>query len=130
MDNRRKADAAWADSNKKLLEAMKRNDWQEMSGLYFEQALRLFEDGKPHFDVAQEARKAELRWYQVIGAVQVQILTTRDKSCPSCRTLEGKQFNTGEALAQMPIPNPACDTWKDQGHEHGWCRCVYVAVIA
>ena len=129
-EQRRTADAAWADLNKTLLAAMKRSDWQEMSGLYFEQALQLFEEGKPHFNVAQEARTAELQGYLSSGVVaQVQIITTRDKSCPSCQTLEGRQFTIEEALAQMPIPNPVCDTWKDEAHTNGWCRCLYVPVL-
>ena len=69
---------------------MKRNDWEEMNRVSFEQALQLFEEGKPHFEVAQEARRAELRPYHSSGTPEVKILTTQDQSCSACQTFEGR----------------------------------------
>ena len=128
-ERRKKSDVAWADLNKKLHEAMGRSDWHEMNMLYFQQALQLFEEGRAHLRIAQESRKAALRRYQADGMNSVEILTAGDESCPSCQALQGKRLTVEEALAEMPIPNPTCTMWKDEGQEAGWCRCLYVAVI-
>ncbi|MDP2949452.1 MAG: hypothetical protein Q8P22_07930 [Chloroflexota bacterium] len=128
--HRRQKDESWAALNRQLQEAMRRSDWQEMSGLYFQMASQLFEEGRESFRLARLARECKLKAYQESGVVEVvQILACLAESCPACRALHGKRFAIKQALQEMPIPVETCSTWKEEGRTHGWCRCHYAAVI-
>lgn len=98
-------------------------DWHQQKMLHFERALWLFQAGRPHLEEARQSRRAELRGIASEG------LTTRVRvlggECAECAKLDGRVFTIEEALASLPIPCRACETW-DEGRG-GWCRCLYQA---
>lgn len=97
--------------------------------LYFEQALQLWQEGKPFFKVAQESRRAQLRAYAE-SIDTVEIIDAGESSCPACRALHGKKLSIKQALEEMPIPVATCTTDAGEfGQQQGWCRCDYVPVI-
>ena len=115
-------DIVWAILNERLLSAMKKNDWQEMKMLYWQQGRLLYEEGKEFFRLLQEAARCELRGYQSSGIVKkVEILTAGDQSCDKCNALNGIVFTIEKALEIMPIPVKDC--------ENGWCRCCYSPIV-
>ena len=124
---RREADRRWADFNRQLLEAMRRNDWGAMAGIHFEQAFQLWREGKAFFHVLQEAAKAHLRMY---SEYEVEISVAGDNACHACRALRGKKLSVTEALKEMPIPVASCTTDINEfGQRQGWCRCLYRPII-
>lgn len=128
---RRAADQRWAELNRRLVEAMKANDWGAMSSIYFEQALQLWREGKTFFHILQEAKRSGLRNYLRSELGMVQIITAHDESCCSaCLTLDGKKLSVTEAIREMPIPVANCTTDVHEfGQQQGWCRCDYLPVI-
>lgn len=105
-----------------LHEAMQRPDWQRMSLIYRLQASQLFDEGRPHIHLQQEAERASLmheaqsEWAKG-EKIKVEISTMNDaRRCRYCAANEGKYIPIAEAIRTLPVPNEAC--------EHGWCRCV------
>lgn len=100
----------------------------------FSQALRLFEQGKPHLQALQEHHRLALKKHEASGVVKaVEILTAGKDSCPACRRLQGKRFTIKQALKEMPLPVRGCTNWltKDdiEAGRTGWCRCTYISVL-
>jgi hypothetical protein len=112
-------DVFWALATDAARQAQEREDWDRLRSIYWGQARFLYEDGRPHFHLLQEAARARLLSYAQSGAVHhVTISTAAGDGCPACARLEGTTFTIAEALDLMPIPNPSC--------EDGWCRCTWV----
>lgn len=106
-----------------LARAKTANDWHQQKMLHFERALWLFQAGRPHLEEARQSRRAELRGVASEGlTARVRVL---GGECAECAGLDGRVFTIEEALATLPIPCPACETW-DEGRG-GWCRCLYQA---
>jgi ssDNA-binding Zn-finger/Zn-ribbon topoisomerase 1 len=116
-------DIHWAILNRRNIEAMRSSNWSQSAGLYFEMALICHEEGKAFFHLLQEHSRCQLRSCQQLGIENVEILTTGNQSCPRCRSLQGKVFNIGQALLEMPIPVRDCEYWD------GWCRCEYLPCV-
>ncbi len=122
------ADKEWAALNKKLVKAMKGNDWDELKMTYFDMAMFCYDEGRSFFHLLEEARKAELRGYQQSPVVtRVSIMTSKSGSCAQCVQLHGKKYSIEDALETMPIPVKDCAM--DLGTGGGWCRCVYTPLI-
>lgn len=51
---------------------------------------------------------------------------TREDSCASCSEFDGTVVAISEALASMPLPNPACTFHLHEGSP-SFCRCHYEA---
>ena len=110
--------------------ALAERDWQTASQAYFGLASIQFEEGKEHYQEAQEAHKCDLLSKREAGIKKVEILTCDDERvCDECRTLEGKVFAVGTALKRMPLPGQHCKDGSDKNPHGGRCRCVYVAVL-
>ena len=117
MPRQKSSDKKWADLNKRLLDAMQRNDWQEMKNIYFEQVLLLQKEGRDTFKYIEETVRSELHQYQNREIEQVGILIAGD-ACSACKLLVGTVFSVSEALEQGVIPVEDC--------EKESCRCSYV----
>ena len=89
----------------------------------------LFEEGRDHYNLALESRKAKLMAYRQSDISRVRILTAGDKACPECKVFEGRKLSIDEALQEMPIPVRHCTKWKDENEYGGLCRCIYSPVI-
>ena len=110
--------------------AMQAGDLQSLQSAYQQQANILFVEGRPHFHVAQEARRAELMSLLELDVAGVKVMTSDDERvCAHCQSLDGKVFTIQEALEAMPIPGPNCTDGSEQNPHGGRCRCGYVAVI-
>ena len=117
MPRKRSGDKKWAEMNRKLLDAMQRNDWQEIKNIYFEQVLLLQKEGRDTFKYIEETVKSELHQYQNREIEQVGILIAGD-ACPACKSLVGTVFSVSQALEKNIIPVADC--------KNEFCRCSYV----
>jgi hypothetical protein len=122
-------DAEWKRLHNLVKEGKRSSDWQGIKIAHFSQALMLFNKGRDHHSLALASRQAELQHYRSIGIEKVSILGSGDASCGECRQLDGTEFGVGEALALLPIPVHACDTWTDRNEHGGWCRCIYSPIF-
>jgi hypothetical protein len=115
MPRSKSNDKKWNEFNKKLLNAIKKNDLHEMHTIYFEQAMLLKEEGGDSFPLLEQSIKSGL--YKEQNFEQVEILVAVD-SCETCKVLGNKQFTIDEAVKKNPLPVAEC------GNES--CRCTYV----
>jgi len=123
-------DVLWGLSNYLLQEYIKKDDWQEIKMIYFNQALFLHEQGKDCFYILKEVARCELIILEKLDYFKrVEILTCNDQSCPECQKLSGKVFTIEQALKEMPIPVKECTCKLNPKALGGWCRCMYVSVI-
>ncbi len=108
----------WGLLNMKKSIAARKDDWQEVKIITWEQSRLLYLLGENFFPLLQEAMKHELLGCQRIGVKKVKILTSKDdRTCEKCASQDGMAFTIDEALEKMPIP-VKCDN--DE-----MCRCVY-----
>ena len=115
-------DVFWDIAVSKLQTAMRLADWQRMGFIYFSQALFLYDSGKPHMRLLQEAAKCELRSLEESGLSQASILAIEPPGgCAICWAAHDRRFTISDALTKMPVPNPRCT--------NGWCRCTWLAVL-
>lgn len=122
-------DVIWGVFNDLAIKMMKKTpvDYEQLSGLYFSQALFLYEDNKPFFKVLQESNKMFLIRYQQMGVNKVEIPSYND-SCEHCRKNGGRVLTIKQALKEMPIPKEGCTHELEKG-KPGWCRCMYQPVL-
>jgi hypothetical protein len=107
----------WNAFNRKLLNAIKKNDLHKMHTVYFEQAMMLKDEGCDSFPALEQSIKSGL--YKEQNFEQLEILIAVD-SCDTCKSLGGKLFTIEEAVQQKLLPVAGC------GHEA--CRCTYLPV--
>lgn len=113
-------DVFWQLANEFAVRAMKSNDWHALSMVYWQQARLLYEEGKPHLDLAREASKASLQRYAHDGFVkQVEILCN---CCELCERDAGRKMSVQDAMEQLPIPH-------EESANDGWCICLWVPVV-
>lgn len=123
--------SSFKDLNRQLLNQMKHNDFQGMKMTYLQMAYEEAQSNKPFLKLLQEAHKSELQRYQQTGLItKVKILTAgKGNACSHCYELEGKIYDIGTALMEMPIPHPDCQFHIRKDADQGWCRCSYIAVL-
>ncbi|USN53814.1 MAG: hypothetical protein H6760_01435 [Candidatus Nomurabacteria bacterium] len=122
------SDIKWGLWNKRLQEAMKRNDFSELSGIYFQMALRLHESGKDSFKLQGQAQKMFLFKEKQSGVVSSVEVFSRD-GCEECKKINGKKFVIFEALKLMPLPVQSCTNKLNKNAPNGWCRCTFLPFI-
>lgn len=111
-------DRQWRELGRRLREAAKRSDWQQMESIYREQATFLRREKRDSFQVSYQAMRCNLMHAKSQGVTGVRISTSRDdRTCEKCRALEGMAFTIDEAIGKMPLPVKC--------NEEDWCRCVY-----
>ena len=127
---RERRNEEWKRLSELVRVAMQAGDLQSLKSAYQQQANILFVEGRPHFHIAQEARRAELMSFLEIDIARVEVMTSDDERvCAHCQSLDGKVFTIKEALDTMPIPGPYCTDGSEQNPHGGRCRCVFGAVI-
>ncbi len=102
-------------------------NYGELSRLYFDEALFLYETDKPFFKALQESNRMTLMNYQQRGVHKVEIPAC-DDSCEHCRKHGCRTLNVNRALRDMPIPRKDCTHELIKG-KPGWCRCSYMCSI-
>lgn len=118
------SDLQWAASNAILQEAIKRNDVEAMTSIYWNQAIFLHREGRDCSHVKEALNRVRLHEYLKEGvADSVEIITCKEASCEACRKLEGKILSIKDALEQKPLPCKECSFEQENGF--GWCRCLY-----
>ncbi|MYC38259.1 MAG: hypothetical protein F4X66_15300 [Chloroflexi bacterium] len=127
---RERRNEEWRRLSEQVQVAMQAGDWKSLHAAYQQQAHILFNEGRPHRHVAQEAKRAQLMSLLEIGVAEVKVGTSDDERvCAHCRSLDGKVFAIQEALEAMPIPGPGCTDGSEQNPHGGRCRCGYSAVF-
>ncbi len=118
-------DVIWGIFNDLAIEMMKASpvDYGGLSGLYFSQAMFLYEDDKPFFEMLQQSNRMMLMRYQQQGVSKVKIPICSE-SCEECRKYGGRTLSVNQALKEMPIPRKDCTHELEKG-KPGWCRCTY-----
>ena len=100
---------------------MKRGEWHALSMIYWEQARQLYEEGKPHLDLARQASKASLQVFVQGGYVRnVEIVCN---CCAQCQRDAGRKMALAGAVRELPIPHETCDN-------DGWCICFVLSTCA
>lgn len=122
-----KADENWKRLHRDAEEAMKKSDFQSLSGIYFEIALQKHKEGGLSFITQQQARKMELMGDEKNGVAKVKILA--DVGCDECKKFDGSVFNIEDALKEMPLPVKKCIYKINEEAPDGWCRCSYLPQI-
>lgn len=124
------ADAAW-----RLLNELAVNtpEYHGRAMVYFGMARFLWKEGEDQLQIARQGRQMQLAEWKLVAdeglldlkRAHIEIITSREASCPACRTLEGAQFTYQEAMEQNPIPAPECTHEAGPGRARGWCSCSY-----
>lgn len=122
-------DVIWGIFNDLAIKKMSKKpvNYGELSRLYFDEALFLYETDKPFFKVLQESNRMALMDYQQRGIHKVEIPSC-DDSCEHCRKHGGRILTVNRALRDMPIPRKDCTHELEKG-KPGWCRCSYMYAI-
>jgi hypothetical protein len=84
------------------------------------------EDSFHYLQKSCEMRLLEYKQQDIV--TQVEIITFGERSCESCRKLQGKRYTINDALKTMPIPNKECNIILYDG-KPGLCRCMYVPIV-
>lgn len=116
-------DKKWQQLNADALKAMKKDDLQELSQVYLEQALILYNEGKDFFSILKCSREENLKYMLSMGVEKVQILAAKD-SCANCKALNGKVFSIADAIKNSYLPCEKCTHGIKS--EKGFCRCIYL----
>lgn len=121
-------DVIWGIFNDLAIKMMSKDtvDYGKISGLYFDQALFLYEGNTPFFGALQESNIMMLMRFQKQGIKKVEIPSCED-SCEHCRKQGGRILTVNQALKEMPIPRKGCTHELEKG-KPGWCRCAYQPV--
>lgn len=124
-----RTDVYWSILNKLLEAKMAENNFQDLSSIYFDQALYLHQKGRPSTHLQRQANKMELHRYCKEGFIKkIEILAT--KCCENCMKQNGKIFNLDEAFKNLPIPLRDCTNKINKNAPDGWCTCCYLPVIS
>lgn len=127
---REQRDIRWQELNGLAREALERGDWSALESAYRQQASILFEEGRPHRDVAVQAHRAALMRMQEAGVNRVKVSTAQDERvCRDCQSAGGKTYAINDALETMPLPGSHCTDGGQKNPYGGRCRCLYLAVL-
>lgn len=109
----------WRLMNEGLLQAQRRDDLLKQSAISRELAHLLYQEGRPHLELARKAAQLRLRYEARRDPTRrLHVYSANDKYvCPSCQALVShhRGWAVAEALEDPPVPNPNCAS--------GWCRC-------
>ena len=129
-------DVFWQIMNDRVREAMKKprtDAAQQLPIFYRQMACFLYEEGRDHLRLSQEAQKWVLMAWQdqmekellARDLLRVQVITCGEQSCEECKKLAEAKFTIEEALEQMPLPVKNCTHDPVKPSARGWCRCCY-----
>jgi hypothetical protein len=118
-------DVLWGIFNDMAIELMRDVpvNYSDLSGVYFDQAMFLYESNKPFYKTLQEANRMYLLMYQQQGVKKVEIPDFQD-ACKECQKVGNRVLTIDQALKEMPIPHKGC-TYELKEEKPGWCRCCY-----
>lgn len=117
-------DILWGLFNKAISQ---QSDLHDLKMLYLSMARFLYEEGRDHLQIHQQAMRMALKKYQQDGCTKVEIMDCGD-SCGTCRQQNGKVLTIKDALREMPLPCQDC-SFEPSSSTRGWCRCDYCSVI-
>ena len=127
---REQRDNRWQELSNLARAAMEEGDWGALESVYTQQVSILFEEGRPHRDVAVQAHRAALMRMQGAGVNRVKVLTAQDERvCRDCQSTDGKTYAIRDALETTPLPGKHCTDGGRKNPHGGRCRCVYLAVL-
>jgi hypothetical protein len=106
----------WALTNRLVREAVREGSWTAASGVYWQQALMLSEEGQPWRKVREQAELATIRGYAAGGFVTELNVITKG-CCRACDKLAGRRFRIEDELRGPSLPPADCD--------RSWCPCGY-----
>ena len=109
--------------NEQIIQSIKKEDWDNLSRLYFAQSILFRQDGGEFLSVLLKARNSSLKEYKARGIIKVEILCHENSSCTACKSFQGKVFSLVDMMKTTPLPFRECK------HAIGYCRCVYAPVI-
>ena len=121
-------DVFWSLANSRILTEAKKGNHRGLSNIYWQQARLLFEEGRDHFHLLQEAARHELLGLKQMNPTLIRYVTILADDCPECKKFQKKKYSIDEALKQMPIPVKSCTHGLDEGEKgrrSGWCCCMY-----
>lgn len=122
------SDVKWSVLNKQATNAMQKNDFQELSGIYFEMALHLYKTGREFKKMLEQSKKMYLinqKNSNIVTGVEV----FSDHCCDECKKLNKWKFTVADALEKMPLPVLSCTNQLSKKAQTGWCTCQYLPVI-
>lgn len=118
-------DVAWSVSNKMVMEAIKDNDLNMLSFLYFQMSLYLYESGRDYRELKAKSFELDLLNYKKSEVVtKIEVLATNE-SCEHCKSLNGTIYSIKEALEKKILPCKECSYQINEKSGLGWCRCCY-----
>jgi hypothetical protein len=124
-------DVAWAAANQKVVEAATQDDFGRLSGIYWQMALQLYDEGRDHFELSKLSHKYGLLAMQRQQAgfplpMEIRVLGV----CPESRAHDERWYTVEEALEEMPIPRADCSWHTSPARAKrggpGWCACTYI----
>lgn len=123
------SDIAWGAFNRRIIELGKMGEesLHELSILYFDMAMFLYNEGKDPSRLLLEAHTLNLKELKNLRFNQVRVSSAG--GCASCIDLEDKIFNIDEALKKTILPSYKCTFKLDKNVKYSWCRCLYVAEL-
>jgi hypothetical protein len=122
------SDVLWTIMNASLTRTQ---DAEQLRQTYWNMARFLYEEGKNHLKLMQEAQKLALAGWQKNaeeGAIhwentRLEVITAG--GCDACNELDGVTFTIEEVLKGMPLPVKDCAYEQVKPGMPGWCRCCY-----
>lgn len=124
------SDVVWTIMNRSLTHT---RDKSELQATYLRMAEFLYQEGRDHLRLRQEAQKLALSDWQEKAEqglidwsrTRLQVITCGGASCEECEKLTGVEFTIEEVLSQMPLPVKNCTHEPVKPSTRGWCRCCY-----
>lgn len=117
-------DVIWGLLNHLLIETMKQNNFQKLSGIYYSMALFLDEEDKSPNEMLTQNHRMQLLYYQNEDLISgVEILA---QGCENCKSQNGRVFSIKEAIENTPLPNKACTFKFSKQSKYCFCRCCYL----
>lgn len=101
-----RSDILWSIIAKLQMEAMKKEQWQQLNSLYFTQAEFLHKQGKGYSHILKIAMKCQLEHMKSMDITKMEILASL---CNKCASINGRKMSVEEALEVIPLPPEDCE---------------------
>ena len=111
---------SWEKLNKRLLEALRECNWDEIKLVYYELAMFMQREGRDTFRYIHESLKSELAQTQGKTFDRVEIISAAD-ACEECKSRAGEIYPLANILDKSVVPHAACTRTP--------CRCTYAPSV-
>jgi hypothetical protein len=115
-------DTFWGLANQQVQNAMLAQDWHEVSMVYWQMAIHLYEEGRDYQGLRHLSNDAKVMHYMSNQYWSNERVSVEASSCcDHCAALDGRVFSFEEALALSPLPPEDCT--------REWCHCGWSRVV-